>query len=436
MGPDRALAGRPQACRVRGGFGLSDGGLLGGCEVFPERFVGLRTALPALLLAAALAGVAGCGGRELGSGRIVGPARSVESRAALRAAQERSAPGEREILFGDLHVHTSYSIDAYVFSLPVFGGEGAHPPADACDFARYCAAVDFFSINDHAEAMTPERWQATRESIRACNARAGDPADPDLVAYVGYEWTQAGATPETHYGHKNVIFRGLADDELPARVIGSLPDGTMKRARGVGMMAVLEALPRVGGAYADFLWWIRRMTEIPDCPAGVDTRALPPECRENASTPDVLFEKLAQSGLEPLVIPHGLAWGIHAPPGCHHREPAHPLGPRSGAPAPDRGVLRPRQLRGVPAVARVRPVGRGARLSGADRRLPGLLLARRGDRARALRRSARRRLRGARRGGPASRDGGRRLARTWCCPTPRPRTGSTATSVATASSRP
>jgi hypothetical protein len=315
MGPDRALAGRPQACRVRGGFGLSDGGLLGGCEVFPERFVGLRTALPALLLAAALAGVAGCGGRELGSGRIVGPARSVESRAALRAAQERSAPGEREILFGDLHVHTSYSIDAYVFSLPVFGGEGAHPPADACDFARYCAAVDFFSINDHAEAMTPERWQATRESIRACNARAGDPADPDLVAYVGYEWTQAGATPETHYGHKNVIFRGLADDELPARVIGSLPDGTMKRARGVGMMAVLEALPRVGGAYADFLWWIRRMTEIPDCPAGVDTRALPPECRENASTPDVLFEKLAQSGLEPLVIPHGLAWGIHAPPG-------------------------------------------------------------------------------------------------------------------------
>jgi len=34
---------------------------------------------------------------------------------------------------------------------------------------------------------------------------------------MGYEWTQAGPTPETHYGHKNVMFRGLAPEELPAR---------------------------------------------------------------------------------------------------------------------------------------------------------------------------------------------------------------------------
>ena len=189
-------------------------------------------------------------------------------------------------------------------------------PADACDFARYCAGVDFFSMNDHAEALTPERWRATIESIRECNARAGEPLDPDLVAFMGYEWTQAGATPETHYGHKNVIFRGLADDELPARPITSLPQGTMGRARGIAAVSLLELLPRVGGGYADFLWWIRRMAETPDCELGVDSKLLPDDCRENASTAAELFEKLRQGELDPLVIPHGLAWGVHAPPGA------------------------------------------------------------------------------------------------------------------------
>ncbi len=261
--------------------------------------------------------VLACGGQDLASGSIVGASRSAESVAAERARQVRVGASARPILFGDLHVHTSYSIDAYVFALPPFGGEGARPPADACDFARHCAAVDFFSLTDHAEAMTPSRWLESRDSVRACNARAGDPDDPDLVAFLGYEWTQAGRTPSTHYGHKNVIFRGLADDELPARVITSLPDGTMNRARGIGAVAVLELLPRFGtGVYGDFLWWIRRMAENPDCATGVDSRELPTDCRENAPTPDLLFEKLAQQGLDPLVIPHGLAWGVHAPPGA------------------------------------------------------------------------------------------------------------------------
>ena len=51
-------------------------------------------------------------------------------------------------------------------SLPVMGGEGAHPPADACDFARHCAALDFWSINDHAANITPRDWSETIASIR------------------------------------------------------------------------------------------------------------------------------------------------------------------------------------------------------------------------------------------------------------------------------
>ena len=62
---------------------------------------------------------------------------------------------ESRILFGDLHNHTNYSIDAYVFNSKLVKGGGITTPADACDFARYCSALDFWSINDHAEGLTP-----------------------------------------------------------------------------------------------------------------------------------------------------------------------------------------------------------------------------------------------------------------------------------------
>jgi hypothetical protein len=251
-----------------------------------------------------------CADREFAPGEIAGARRET----TRDPAAER---GARQVLFGDLHVHTSHSIDAFVYALPLFGGEGAHPPADACDFARFCSGLDFFAITDHAEGITPVKWRSIVESIRQCDARAGDPADPDLVAFAGFEWTQAGATPEQHYGHKNVIFRGLAEGELPARPIHSLPSGTTGRAPPVFTLDAGAALLAAFGQdrYADFLWTIARLAEVPECAAGVDTRALPAACMEGAETPALLFEKLRQWNLDALVIPHGLAWGIHAPPG-------------------------------------------------------------------------------------------------------------------------
>jgi hypothetical protein len=244
--------------------------------------------------------------------------RASAQRSAARAAGVAAQSLDKQILFGDLHVHTTWSMDAFLKSLPMLQGEGAHPPADACDFARYCSALDFFSINDHAEGLTPTQWKETVASIRQCNAVAGDAAEPDLVAFLGWEWTQMGATAEKHYGHKNVIVRGLADDEIPTRPIAASGVAfDAMRQRGGRTPALLMTLADFGNRqrYFDFAEKRREVKEAPVCEEGVDVRALPNDCVEAAATPRVLFEKLAQWGLDTLVIPHGNAWGNTTPAG-------------------------------------------------------------------------------------------------------------------------
>lgn len=281
----------------------------------------VRASLAAVVLAAL---AVGCRGGDQPPGTIVGPARhsvlvTAEAAARRRAAEtlagrSSAAPPRRRILFGDLHVHTTYSVDAYLYSLPLLGGDGAHPPADACDFARWCAGVDFFAVTDHAEGLTPERWQATIDSIRQCDAIARSGGEVDLVPFVGFEWTQVGATPQAHFGHRNIVFRGLGDEDIPVRPISALPRSVLERAPRPSVLRLAEAAARLAGKpYADFLWWIGRLAAIPMCPEGVATRDLPEDCRETAETPEELFEKLDQWGVDALVIPHGLSWGIHAP---------------------------------------------------------------------------------------------------------------------------
>jgi hypothetical protein len=210
-----------------------------------------------------------------------------------QAAPETAARGpspDRQILFGDLHVHTTFSIDAFWLSLPTVGGEGSHPPSDACDFARYCSALDFWAITDHDFSLTPALWRETIDAIRQCNAVASDPENPDTVALLGWEWSQVGLTPEDHHGHRNVILEGTADGEIPLRPIAS-SDG-----------------PRTpGGALpSDALH--------PRCDPEAHVRSLPADCLESAATPALLFRKLREWGFPSLVIPHGTTWGFYTPP--------------------------------------------------------------------------------------------------------------------------
>ncbi|HSJ98814.1 MAG TPA: DUF3604 domain-containing protein [Myxococcota bacterium] len=286
-----------------------------------------RTKLGAALALLVPFGLAACGEHQ-GPGTIEGaalPAELVESRAAAqahaaRALAERSfsATPERQILFGDLHVHTTFSADAFVMGLPIQQGDGAHPIADACDFARYCSAVDFWSITDHAEALTPRRWQETVDSVRQCNAVAGDPANPDVVALLGWEWTQIGRTPETHYGHKNVILREWEEGRVPPRPIHSASFATQAmrqqpdwRQRLLLPLADWEHRQH----YFDLMTYLGELRDTPFCPDDVPVHELPADCSEGAATPEVLYRKLDEWGFDSLVIPHGTTWGLYTPPG-------------------------------------------------------------------------------------------------------------------------
>ena len=256
-------------------------------------------------------------GRHEVPGEIVGPRREPEAllEVAARvaaAADDVGVPRPKQVLFGDFHVHTTYSYDAFLFSLPGLIGEGAHPPADACDFARHCSALDFFSINDHAEGLTPLHWKETINSIRQCDAVAGDPANPDLVPFLGWEWTQMGTSPDNHYGHKNVILAGLSDEEIPTRPIASAGPAPGPSAMARGFLALRYRHPRLHDLATD----LTERSAIPICPQGVAVRDLPEDCTEVASTPAELFAKLDEWGLPSLVIPHGTTWGLYTPPGA------------------------------------------------------------------------------------------------------------------------
>jgi hypothetical protein len=250
--------------------------------------------------------------------RVPSAALGARSLAHRGAVPGTTGPVQTEVLFGDLHVHTTFSTDAFAWSLPLVHGEGAHPPADACDFARFCSSLDFFALTDHAESLTTRRWNETKASIRECNAAAGDPKSPDIVAYTGFEWTQVGLTRETHYGHRNVVFRDDSEDRLPVRAIAA--GGKFAgQLRGPSLDArqlrtLFHDLPH-RQEYLDWSQFQRENRAAEPCARGVDVHALPPDCQETADTPQELFEKLAQWGHPVLAIPHGTTWGLYTPPG-------------------------------------------------------------------------------------------------------------------------
>ncbi len=260
-------------------------------------------------------------GQERSAGVPQGDAVPVAQIIARRDADAVVAPpgsgSSEQILFGDLHVHSTYSTDAFLWALPLNHGKGVHPVADACDYARYCSAIDFWSITDHAEASTPLRWERTKDAIRQCQSKAVDQSNPDLVSMLGFEWTQVGSIPSEHYGHKNVIFLGLDDDEVAARPIAAQGAATNALRSNTPSFPAIIALSdfKNRDIYYDINTFFKNISATPECAPDVPSSQLPQDCYESAKYPEDLIARLNDQGLDPLVIPHGSSWGYYTPQG-------------------------------------------------------------------------------------------------------------------------
>jgi len=90
----------------------------------------------------------------------------LQGKARRRVAAQRATEvgTDKQILFGDTHVHTTWSFDAFMFSLPIMNASnGAYPPAAVCDYARFVSQLDFYFLTDHAESYTSRLY-----AVSAC----------------------------------------------------------------------------------------------------------------------------------------------------------------------------------------------------------------------------------------------------------------------------
>lgn len=210
----------------------------------------------------------------------------------------RASHGEKQAFFGDLHVHTRNSFDAYTFGVRASPADayryGRGEPIEHVSGVRIQASrpIDFMAVTDHAEYLGllrllpapdgPLADTSIAREIRSGNldrARAAlegvlrrmglDPPtpSPELVVpelssriwrdvaevadrfytpgvfttLVGFEWT---STPDARNLHRNVLFRGR---ELPALPFSSFDSGHPEdlwrwldelRQRGIRALAI------------------------------------------------------------------------------------------------------------------------------------------------------------------------------------------------------
>lgn len=265
-----------------------------------ERKHGRRTAQ--VLAATALMGALGVAGAAPGQGQKPAPAQpaAAQPKAAAPAKAGAHLPGfnpDRNAYFGDLHVHTMLSFDAYIFNVRA-------TPDDAYRFAKgetighangmnirlSGGPLDFTAVTDHSEYMgamreandpsrplskhplaadlfspdpakitnafnkvvalshdgkMPKEFSAPDVAGRAWHevqeaaARNNDPGR--FTTFVAYEYTSA---PDGRNLHRNVIFRTAKVPELPyTALVSADPENLWKtmdqwRTKGIDVLAI------------------------------------------------------------------------------------------------------------------------------------------------------------------------------------------------------
>jgi len=216
----------------------------------------------------------------------------LRARPSRQNAQCTRFSSERNLYFGDMHVHTSYSFDAFGYGTRTdpFGAydfaQGApatlaspsgHPPRTA----QLARPLDFAAVTDHSEYFgeyppgmftgeNPARDAWAHEQMAAQAANDTSP-DCSFTALIAYEWTGAVSG---HWWHRNVIFR---NEQVPELAISSRDETTPQ-----GLWAALQAVCLDAGTGCDVIsiphnpnYSDGRMFNIPDTitPDEASTRA-------------------------------------------------------------------------------------------------------------------------------------------------------------------
>lgn len=277
----------------------------------------MRIGLKGLLLAAAALALAGCSEEEEPSLLDRLADRPDLPNSIMEIGDEvltlRPAPNpERNAYFGDLHVHTAYSFDAYVFGTTA-------TPRDAYRYAKGEAIVhpggfdvqlkeplDFYAVTDHAMFMgmvmeaadtsTPFSELAMTEGLHDIN-------DPDNYGL-------------TSLGRRGRAFRSFIPD-----AIGGLVDGTLdpEMARNITKTAWVDTVAtaeefNMPGHFTTFVGYeyTSSTNEMGNLHRNVifesgDKVPAVPFSRFHSQNPEGLWDwmdTLREQGIESLAIPH------------------------------------------------------------------------------------------------------------------------------------
>ena len=331
------------------------------------------------------------------SGGGGGAAFAADTTAVDRLVTDPADAAEKQILFGDLHVHTTFSADAFLRSLPLAAGRGR---ASAGRRLRLRALLLRRSTSGASTTtprrITPRTGARRRRRSAQCNAVAGDPREPGRgrVPRLGVDAgrarrpTTTTATRTSSSASIDGRPRADAADQRARRQLDRR--AAPARRRSGSACAPAARLRRTASATSTSAQFQRGAARRAALPGRASTRA---SCRPTATrpraTPRELFEKLDAVGLR-------LASSSRtARPGASTRRPARRWDKQltgaqhdPDAADADRDLLGPRQLGGVPRLARDRrstPTGEPL-CPTPTARLPAVLLARRRDHPRALRR--------------------------------------------------
>jgi len=182
---------------------------------------------------------------------------------ALKKGPCRAFNPDRNVYFGDLHVHTSYSFDAFAWGTrtdpagayafakgePTTIGTEAGRPARV---ARLERPLDFAAVTDHAEHFgeyppgmftgydrAADAWIHEQSAAEAANDSS---SECTFTAFIGYEWT---GNVGFAWWHRNVIFR---NNHVPKLAVSPREEPTPQ-----GLWQALRKICLDGGTGCDVL---------------------------------------------------------------------------------------------------------------------------------------------------------------------------------------